>query len=328
MSLPRSDAALSLIPSSPTWRSASTAHAELMGRTCSSWPSVSSVPGNSYAAASKHPLHLPPSASQSTSASLLKSRSLPTQAQTSNMAGIGSFAGARASLLARQRHRQRSPSIDSGTGQGPGTHAHAHADVSPRAYHGPARLLASTGATGCLSRPHQTLPLPGRITPSSQPLFANTIDHTATITETRDGGPGSPLIKSMAVVLEALVNERASLNNCVDYSNDPCDLQLTPPLMLSNGSLDWQALRTHIKTIGRVIASSNYASDANPNSSLPRHYRVAQIKVYANKILKVSTEVVQLYTENYGFATGLWDDGQIKQCAREIGRWSIHTSTL
>jgi hypothetical protein len=48
---------------------------------------------------------------------------------------------------------------------------------------------------------------------------------------------------------------------------------------------------------------------------------IRSVRMFVGKIKKVFAEVVQGYGDGYGFLKGWWDDGDMKGCAGEIGRW-------
>lgn len=45
------------------------------------------------------------------------------------------------------------------------------------------------------------------------------------------------------------------------------------------------------------------------------------LRVYISKHKKVFGEVAGMYVEGYSFMKGWWDEGGMKGCAGEVGRW-------
>jgi len=86
------------------------------------------------------------------------------------------------------------------------------------------------------------------------------------------------------------------------------------------GEIDWTVLRVYTRSIG-IIIDQILPFIQNSQDRLAVEDMIRSIRMFVGKIKKVFAEVIQGYGDGYGFLKGWWDDGDMKGCAGEIGRW-------
>ena len=131
----------------------------------------------------------------------------------------------------------------------------------------------------------------------------------------------SLLLIPLAVVLESLVVERTILTS----PEHPPDLPIlntgqSLQLEAGEGEIDWTVLRTYTRCIGSVV-DQILPFIQNSQDRLAVEDMIRSVRMFVGKIKKVFAEVIQGYGDGYGFLKGWWDDGDMKGCAGEIGRW-------
>lgn len=131
----------------------------------------------------------------------------------------------------------------------------------------------------------------------------------------------SLLLIPLAIVLESLVVERQILTS-PDQPPDLPILQNGKSLQLDEGEgeIDWTVLRSYTRSIGSII-DQILPFIQNSQDRLAVEDMIRSVRMFVGKIKKVFAEVVQGYGDGYGFLKGWWDDGDMKGCAGEIGRW-------
>jgi hypothetical protein len=131
----------------------------------------------------------------------------------------------------------------------------------------------------------------------------------------------SLLLIPLAIVLESLVVERQILTS-PDQPPDLPILKTGQSLQIDEGEgeIDWTVLRTYTRCIGSIIDQIlPFIQNSQDRSAVEDMIR--SVRMFVGKIKKVFAEVVQGYGDGYGFLKGWWDDGDMKGCAGEIGRW-------
>jgi len=131
----------------------------------------------------------------------------------------------------------------------------------------------------------------------------------------------SLLLIPLAIVLESLVVERQILTS-PDQPPDLPILKTGQSLQLDEGEgeIDWTVLRVYTRCIGSII-DQILPFIQNSQDRLAVEDMIRSVRMFVGKIKKVFAEVVQGYGDGYGFLKGWWDDGDMKGCAGEIGRW-------
>jgi hypothetical protein len=131
----------------------------------------------------------------------------------------------------------------------------------------------------------------------------------------------SLLLIPLAIVFESLVVERQILTS-PDQPPDLPILKTGQSLQLDEGEgeIDWTVLRTYTRCIGSII-DQILPFIQNSQDRLAVEDMIRSVRMFVGKIKKVFAEVVQGYGDGYGFLKGWWDDGDMKGCAGEIGRW-------
>ena len=131
----------------------------------------------------------------------------------------------------------------------------------------------------------------------------------------------SLLLIPLAIILESLVVERQILTS-PDQRPDLPILKTGQSLQLDEGEgeIDWTVLRVYTRCIGSII-DQILPFIQNSQDRLAVEDMIRSVRMFVGKIKKVFAEVVQGYGDGYGFLKGWWDDGDMKGCAGEIGRW-------
>jgi hypothetical protein len=132
------------------------------------------------------------------------------------------------------------------------------------------------------------------------------------------------ILTPLAVILESLVVERQILTQPdlpipdLPALKDGLTLQLDP----GEGEIDWKTLRVYTRSLGNLLDQIlPFIQDSSNQDRLAVESMIRSIRLFVGKIKKVFAEVVQGYGDDYGFLKGWWDDGEMKACAGEIGRW-------
>lgn len=133
----------------------------------------------------------------------------------------------------------------------------------------------------------------------------------------------SILLTPLAIVLEALVTERAILR----------DSPATPPalpvlrdgssLQLEDGELDWRSTEKYILVVGHYLSTILPFLQQHEDKEAV-HKLVQSLRTYVGKMKKVFGEVAGMYVEGYGFVRGWWDESGMKGAAGEVGVWGDH----
>lgn len=141
------------------------------------------------------------------------------------------------------------------------------------------------------------------------------------------------LLVPLSVILEGLVFERTLLQPTssvalLSSSAPPANLPLLhdgTPLQLTaaNGnSLDWSALNGYILNLGAIFDDLlPYLQDHSASQAHAVEALTKSVRLYVGKIKKLFGEVARGYVDNYAFMRGWWDEGGLKGCAAEVGRW-------
>lgn len=170
-----------------------------------------------------------------------------------------------------------------------------------------------------LGRPDQVLEISRLITT----LHSLTPPSRSRIHPTPNSSSLNPslLLTPLAIVLESLVVERQILTS-PDQSPDLPILKTGQSLQLNEGEgeIDWTVLRVYTRNIGSIIDQILPFIQNSQNRSAVEDM-IRSIRMFVGKIKKVFAEVIQGYGDGYGFLKGWWDDGDMKGCAGEIGRW-------
>jgi len=132
----------------------------------------------------------------------------------------------------------------------------------------------------------------------------------------------STLLTPLAIILESLVVERTILTSPDQPVPDLPLLQSGQSLQLDpgEGEIDWTILRIYIRSLGNII-DQVLPFIQNSQDRLAVEDMIRSVRMFVGKIKKVFAEVVSGYGDGYGFLKGWWDDGDMKGCAGEIGRW-------
>ncbi|WVR09614.1 hypothetical protein IAU60_006686 [Kwoniella sp. DSM 27419] len=133
------------------------------------------------------------------------------------------------------------------------------------------------------------------------------------------------LLTPLAIVLEVLVDERSSLRN--QYTDDPLPiLRDGRTFRLSSESggqsqLDWRTVRWYIMALGDALHKLLpwFQRGAAPSHAVRDLLKT--VRAYVSKIRKVFGQVAGLYVDQYAFTKGWWDESDMKQAAKEVGRW-------
>ena len=132
----------------------------------------------------------------------------------------------------------------------------------------------------------------------------------------------STLLTPLAIILESLVVERSILMSPDQPVPDLPLLQAGQSLQLDpgEGEIDWTALKVYSRSLGNIIDQVlPFVQDSQDRLAVEDMIR--SVRMFVGKIKKVFAEVVSGYGDGYGFLKGWWDDGDMKGCAGEIGRW-------
>mgnify|MGYP007001964412 CR=1 FL=1 len=128
----------------------------------------------------------------------------------------------------------------------------------------------------------------------------------------------SSLLTPLAIILEALVVERAVLRHetpsPLPVLRDGSSLQ-----MGRKRGVDWTIMKGYIESFSHVMVGLMpyiRKSDVGPVDGLKKGLRV-----YVGKQKKVFGEVAEMYVDEYGFVRGWWDESGMKQCAKRVGQW-------
>ncbi|WVF67299.1 hypothetical protein IAT40_002050 [Kwoniella sp. CBS 6097] len=92
----------------------------------------------------------------------------------------------------------------------------------------------------------------------------------------------------------------------------------------SGGELDWTTVKWYILSLGRIIDDLLPYLREQPSSTEEEEVieeLVKSVRAYVGKMKKVFGEVASMYGDQYSFMRGLWDDGEMKGAAGEVGRW-------
>jgi hypothetical protein len=132
----------------------------------------------------------------------------------------------------------------------------------------------------------------------------------------------STLLTPLAIILESLVVERTILTSPDQPIPDLPLLQSGQSLQLDpgEGEIDWTTLRIYCRSLGNII-DQVLPFIQNSQDRLAVEDMIKSVRMFVGKIKKVIAEVVSGYGDGYGFLKGWWDDGDMKGCAGEIGRW-------
>ena len=130
----------------------------------------------------------------------------------------------------------------------------------------------------------------------------------------------SAMLTPLAIILEALVAERSVLQSVMPaplpFLRDGSSLQLQG----GEGELDWTVMQPYILAVGSVI--SQLTPYLQRSKDEPEVKGLSKgLRVYIGKQKKVFGEVASMYVDGYGFMRGWWDEGGMKGCAGEIGKW-------
>jgi hypothetical protein len=132
----------------------------------------------------------------------------------------------------------------------------------------------------------------------------------------------STLLTPLAIILESLVVERTILISPDQPIPDLPLLQTGQSLQLDpgEGEIDWTTLKVYSRSLGNII-DQVLPFIHNSQDRLAVEDMIKSVRMFVGKIKKVFAEVVSGYGDGYGFLKGWWDDGDMKGCAGEIGRW-------
>jgi hypothetical protein len=132
----------------------------------------------------------------------------------------------------------------------------------------------------------------------------------------------STLLSPLAIILESLVLERTILTSPDQPIPDLPLLQSGQSLQLDpgEGEIDWTTLKVYSRSLGNII-DQILPFIQNSQDRLAVEDMIRAVRMFVGKIKKVFAEVVSGYGDGYGFLKGWWDDGDMKGCAGEIGRW-------
>jgi len=151
---------------------------------------------------------------------------------------------------------------------------------------------------------------PARTRPQTTPKPSSTSLHPALI------------LTPLAIILEALVSERSILKNPEQAQPPPTlpTLKDGSSLQLLDGEVDWTSIRIYARSLGNVVDQVlPFIQSSQDRAGVEDMIR--SVRMFVGKIKKVFAEVVQGYGDGYGFLKGWWEDGDMKGCAGEIGRW-------
>ncbi|WVQ94898.1 hypothetical protein IAU59_001984 [Kwoniella sp. CBS 9459] len=90
------------------------------------------------------------------------------------------------------------------------------------------------------------------------------------------------------------------------------------------GELDWIIVKWYILSLGRIIDDLLPYLREQPSSAQEEEVveeLVKSVRAYVGKMKKVFGEVAAMYVDQYSFMRGLWDEGDMKGAAGEVGRW-------
>ncbi|OCF34248.1 hypothetical protein I316_04201 [Kwoniella heveanensis BCC8398] len=90
------------------------------------------------------------------------------------------------------------------------------------------------------------------------------------------------------------------------------------------GELDWTTIKWYILSLGRIIDDLLPYLREKPSSAQEEEVveeLIKSVRAYVGKMKKVFGEVASGYVDQYSFMRGLWDEGEMKGAAGEVGRW-------